>query len=88
MPKLVEHPDIHGEMCRVYTNKEAAKLIGRHVVCDMVDCPQHICVDHGRDESVPHIYDDAQCYHLCCWPGRTGLCVPVEALGLHRGGDV
>jgi len=80
MPHLVSHPYEPSKMCRVYSSEEGAALEGAMVQCDMKDCPRHLCAEHGFDHSKPHAYYeiDFECYQSCCWPGRTGFCVPVK----------
>lgn len=62
---------------RIYDLAEGEALKGKLVICDMVGCDGKEC--HSK-ENKPHIYDDWECFCECCWPGKTGLCVPLESI--------
>ena len=79
MPHLVDHPDVPGVRCRCYWPEEGRALRGQLVRCDMADCPDHLCAEHGTDHMTPHAFNPWECFQSCCHPGRTGMCVPVKA---------
>jgi hypothetical protein len=62
---------------RIYDLAEGEALKGKTVICDMVGCDGK--ERHGK-ENKPHIYDDVECFAECNWPGKNGLCVPIETL--------